>query len=63
MKKKSQIKSTNNLFDELIGFVEYFEEEGAWSTDEAKEWSDRCTSWIRAQIKLNETSLKRLKGK
>ena len=49
---------TNNLFDELTGFVEYFEEEGAWSTDEAKEWSDRCTSWIRAQIKLNEASLK-----
>ena len=49
---------TYNLFDELIGFVEYFEEEGAWSTDEAKEWSDRCTSWIRAQIKLSETSLK-----
>ena len=49
---------TNNLFDELMGFVEYFEEEGAWSTDEAKEWSDRCTSWIRAQIKLNEASLK-----
>ena len=51
-------ENTDSLFDELIGLVDYLEEEGQWSTDEIKEWSDRCTAWIRKQINLNETSLK-----
>ena len=51
-------ENTNSLFDELIGLVDYLEEDGQWSTDEIKEWSDRCTAWIRTQIKLNETTLK-----
>ena len=54
---------TNNLLDELIGFVEYLEDDRQWSTDENKAWSDRCTAWIRTQIKLNETTLQNTRGK
>jgi hypothetical protein len=52
------MSETYNLFDELIGLVEYLEEPEQWSTDEIKDWSDRCTAWIRQQIKLNEVTLK-----
>jgi hypothetical protein len=52
------MSETHNLFDELIGLVEYLEEPEQWSTDEIKEWADRCTAWIRQQIKLNEATLK-----
>jgi hypothetical protein len=52
------MSETYNLFDELIGLVEYLEEPEQWSTDEIKDWSDRCLVWIRQQIKLNEVTLK-----
>jgi len=52
------MSETHNLFDELIGLVEYLEEPEQWSTDEIKEWADRCLVWIRQQIKLNEVTLK-----
>lgn len=48
----------HNLYDELIGLMFYLEAPEAWSTDEAKEWSDRCTTWIRKQIEQNKTTLK-----
>ena len=47
-----------NLYEELVGLMEYLEDSQAWSTDEIKAWSDRCTAWIRQQIQLNETTLK-----
>ena len=47
-----------NLYDELVGLMEYLEDPQAWSTDEAKQWADRCLVWIRQQIQLNETTLK-----
>lgn len=48
---------TYNLYDELTGLVDYLNEPDQWSTDEAKQWADRCLVWIRQQIKLNETTL------
>jgi hypothetical protein len=52
------MSETYNLFDELIGLVEYLEEPEQWSTDESQQWADRCLVWIRQQIKLNEATLK-----
>ena len=47
-----------NLYNEIVGLVDYLEDDEQWSTDEIKAWSDRCTAWIRQQIQLNETTLK-----
>jgi len=47
-----------NLYDEITGLIDYLDEPSQWSTDEAKQWADRCLVWIRQQIQLNETTLK-----
>lgn len=49
-----------NLYEELVGLMEYLEDPQAWSTDEAKQWSDRCTAWIKTQIEQNKTTLKEI---
>lgn len=48
----------HNLYDEITGLMDYLDEPNQWSTDKAKQWSDRCLVWIRQQIQLNETTLK-----
>lgn len=50
----------HNLYDELIGLIEYLEDAGQWSTDEIQEWSNRCTAWIKTQIEQNKTTLKEI---
>ena len=50
----------HNLYEELVGLMEYLEDPYTWSTEEAKEWSDRCTTWIKTQIKQNKTTLKEI---
>ena len=50
----------HNLYDELTGLMEYLDDPYTWSTDEAKQWSDRCTAWIKTQIKQNQTTLKEI---
>ena len=50
----------HNLYDELIGLIEYLEDPYTWSTDENQEWSNRCTAWIRIQIEQNKTTLQEI---
>ena len=46
----TQTFNKHNLYDEVIGMIEYLEADCAWSTDENKQWSDRVTAWMRGQI-------------
>lgn len=59
-KVKQMTTGPHNLYDELIGLIEYLEDANQWSTDEIQEWSDRCTAWIKQQIEQNKTTLQEI---